>query len=274
MNGPTLTRGATPRAKDIGNAFAVPKVGREDRRSPGGALFRFAGMPLALSVVCILLYWWVNQQTLDSIERRVLNREVIQGAIHQHINLVAVSTFIVIAAAVPLGILLTRPFARLLVPFIVGTANAGQALPSLGVLVVLALIWGVGFKYAVVALVLYALLPVLRNTMVGLEQVDPFIKDAARGQGMTKLAVLLRLELPLAVPVILAGIRTALVINVGTATIAVLTNAGGLGEIIYAGLVQGRTTVLIAGSVMTAVFALAVDYCAGVAEERLSPRGI
>ena len=159
-------------------------------------------------------------------------------------------------------------------PFIVGAANFGQAVPSLGVLVVLAMLWGIGFKYAVVALVLYAFLPVLRNTMVGLQQVDSFTKEAARGQGMSKLSVLLGLELPLAVPVILAGVRTALVINVGTATIAVLTNAGGLGQIIYAGIVHDRTTVLVAGSVMTAIFALAVDYCAGVAEQWLSPRGL
>lgn len=235
---------------------------------------RYGAMPCALLVVALLLFWWVQQQTLDSIETRVLNREVVESALREHVKLVAVSTGIVIVAAVPLGVFLTRPFARWVVPFVVGLANIGQALPSLGVLVVLALLWGIGFKYAVIALVLYAFLPVLRNTMVGLQQVDPFIKDAARGQGMTNTLILTRVELPLAVPVILAGVRTALVINVGTATIAVLTNAGGLGQIIYAGIVQGRSTVLIAGSIMTAIFALFVDYCAGVAEDWLSPRGL
>ena len=263
-----------PGARDAGTAFAVPK-GRPASGQPWGrTLIRYGAMPFALVLICFVLYWWVGQQSLDSIERRVLDRNVVESSVLEHIKLVAVSTAIVIAGAVPLGVFLTRPFAKLLVPFMIGLANMGQALPSLGVLVVLALLWGIGFKYAVVALVLYAFLPVLRNTMVGLQQVDSFVKDAARGQGMTKFLILTRVELPLAVPVILAGVRTALIINVGTATIAVLTNAGGLGEIIYAGIVQGRTVVLIAGSVMTAVFALFVDFLAGVAEDWLSPRGL
>jgi len=258
---------------DAGTAFAVTYQ-RSSVRSRPRALFHFGGMPVSLLVVSLLLYWWVGDQPLDSIEQRVLNRDVIQSAVTQHLKLVAVSTLIVIAVAVPLGVLLTRPFARFIVGPVVGIANVGQSVPSLGVLVVLALLWGVGFKFAVIALVLYAFLPVLRNTMVGLQQVDPFIKEAGQGQGMSKRSVLFRIELPLAVPVILAGVRTALVINIGTATIAVLTNAGGLGEVIYAGIVQGRPNVLIAGSVMTAVLALAIDNLAGVAEEVLSPRGL
>jgi osmoprotectant transport system permease protein len=261
-------------AADPQSALALPARRLQGTGSRARRVLRYAGMPLALAVTCVVLYWWVGTQTLDSIEQRVLNASVIESALLQHVRLVAVSTAIVVTAAVPTGILLTRSFARRLVPFVVGTANVGQSVPSLGVLVVLALVWTIGFKAAVVALVLYAFLPVLRNTMVGLQQVDPFITEAGRGQGMTSMSVLLRIEVPLAVPVILAGIRTALVINVGTATIAVLTNAGGLGEIIYAGIVQGRSTVLIAGSVLTAVFALGVDYLAGIAEELLSPRGL
>jgi osmoprotectant transport system permease protein len=259
-------------ALDPGDPYAVPA--RRQTSGTGGLVRRYAAMPAALVVTSVLLYLWVTSKELDSIEARVLDAEVIRAAVVQHLKLVAVSTAIVIGAAVPLGILATRPIARPLVPVIVGLGNVGQALPSLGVIVLLAIVWGVGFRYAVVALVLYAFLPVLRNTMVGLRQVDPFIVEAGRGQGMTRGAVLLRIELPLAVPVILAGVRTALVINVGTATIAVLTNAGGLGEVIYAGIVQGRSTVLIAGSVMAAVLALGVDYVAGIVEEVLSPRGL
>lgn len=232
------------------------------------------GRPVVLVVVCLLLWWWVAGQELDSIERRVLNADVIVRATVEHLQLVAVSTVIVIAVAVPLGIVLTRTFARRAVPFFLVLANIGQAVPSLGVIVVLAILLGIGFRYAVVALVLYAFLPVLRNTMIGLQQVDPILIDAARGQGMSPTTVLRRIELPLSVPVILAGIRTALVINVGTATIAVLINAGGLGTIIYTGIVQGRETVLIAGAILTAVLALAVDHVAALAERWLSPRGL
>jgi osmoprotectant transport system permease protein len=266
--------GGAGTAVDPDSAFAVAAGPGRSSGPPARRALRYLGMPVALVAACLVLYWWVGRQRLDSIEQRVLNAEVIRSALVQHVQLVAVSTAIVIAAAVPVGILLTRRFARWFAPVVVGAANVGQSVPSLGVLVVLALLWTIGFRAAVVALVLYAFLPVLRNTMVGLRQVDPFVIEAGRGQGMTALSVLLRIELPLAVPVILAGVRTALVINVGTATIAVLTNAGGLGQIIYAGIVQGRTTVLIAGSVLTAVFALAVDHLAGIAEEVLSPRGL
>ena len=240
----------------------------------GGGLRHYLAMPVALLVASVLLYLWVHGQRLDSIEGRVLNATVIWQSVIRHLELVVVSTVIVIAIAVPTGVLLTRPFARLLVPVIVGVANIGQTVPSLGVLVILALLFGIGFKYAIVALALYAFLPVLRNTMVGLRQVDPAVIEAGRGMGLTKRAVLWKIELPLSIPIMLAGVRTAMVINVGTAAIAVLTNAGGLGTIIYTGIVQSRQTVLVAGSIMTAILALFVDYLAGVAEEVLSPRGL
>lgn len=235
---------------------------------------RYLFMPAALSVVCVLLYLWVSSKELDSIEQRVLNADVVVASVIRHLELVGLSTVFVIALAVPLGVLLTRPFARPFVPAVVGVANAGQALPSLGVIALLALVFGIGFRYAVVALVVYAFLPVLRNTMVGLRQVDAAVIESGRGMGMTKASVLARIELPLAVPVVLAGVRTALVINVGTATIAVLTNAGGLGTIIFQGIVQNRRTILLTGSILAAVLALFVDYLAGVAEDKIRPRGL
>ncbi len=259
---------------DIADPLALPPASRGPRRSLAAVLRRYLAMPAFLLAACVLLYLWVGSQTLDSIEQRLLNSTVITEAVVRHIQLVALSTVLVVGIAIPLGVLLTRSFARPVVPIFLGIANIGQAVPSIGVLVLLAIVWDVGFRYAVIALVVYAFLPVLRNTMVGLRQVDPAVKEAGRGMGMTTVAVLGRIELPLAVPVMLAGVRTALVINVGTAAIAVLTDAGGLGNIIYNGIVQYRSTVLIAGSVMTAVLALFVDYVAGVAEELLSPRGL
>jgi osmoprotectant transport system permease protein len=127
---------------------------------------------------------------------------------------------------------------------------------------------------ALLALVLVAVLPVLRNTMVGLSTVDRSLIDAARGMGLSRTTVLLRVELPLAVPVILAGIRIALILNVSSATLATFTNAGGLGTLIATGVALNRLPILITGSVLTAVLALAIDWLAGLAELALRPRGI
>jgi osmoprotectant transport system permease protein len=237
-------------------------------------LARYLGMPAFLALVCMLLFLYVSAQELDSIAARRLNAEVIVRSTVRHLQLVGLSTAFVIALAVPLGVLLTRRLARSITPPLITLANTGQAIPSVGVIVLLALFFGFGFRYAVIALVLYAFLPVLRNTMVGLQQVDSAIIEAGRGMGMTKRAVLMKIELPLAVPVVLAGVRTALVINVGTAAIAAIINAGGLGDIIYAGLVTNRTVVTLTGGVLTAVLALLVDWVAGIAEEWLRPRGL
>jgi osmoprotectant transport system permease protein len=157
---------------------------------------------------------------------------------------------------------------------LLGLANAGQAVPSIGVLVLLAVTVGIGFQKAVIALVLVSALPVLRNTMIGLQGVDPALIDAGRGMGLTRTAVLFRVELPLAVPVILASVRIAVILNVGSATLAAFTNAGGLGDLINTGIAINRTTILLTGSVLTAVLALASDWLVGLAERYLRPRGL
>lgn len=211
---------------------------------------------------------------LDSIERRLLVTDHIVARLLEHVSLVAVSTVLVIVIAVPLGVLLSRPGARWVANPVLAVANGGQAIPSIGVLVLLAVTVGVGFEMAVVSLVLYALLPVLRNTMVGLAQVDPSLIDAGRGMGMSSRQVLLQIELPLAVPIILAGIRVALILNVGVATLATYTNAGGLGSLIESGIVFNRMPILLTGSVLTIALALLVDWLAGLIEHRLRPRGL
>jgi osmoprotectant transport system permease protein len=237
-------------------------------------LLGHAVMPGLLAAVCVALYAWVQGKELDSIERRLVNADVIRDALVEHVKLTVVSTFFVVLIAVPLGILLTRTFAKWFTPAVIGLANVGQMVPSIGVLVLLALTWTIGFRPAVVALVAYSVLPVLRNTMVGLQQVDRTLIEAARGMGMSKLRVLLRIELPLAVPVILAGVRTALVINVGTATLATFVNAGGLGNVISGGLSTSRDTVIITGAILTATLALLVDWVGGIAEDVLRPKGL
>ncbi len=235
---------------------------------------RYAGMPIFLCLVCLGLYLYISSLELDSIEQRTLNRPFIVEKLVEHIKLTVVSTALVIAIAIPLGILLTRPFARRLTPPVIGVANIGQAVPSIGLLVLMAITIGFGFIYTVYALVAYSLLPILRNTMVGLQGVDRFLIEAGRGMGMSKARVLGQIELPLAVPVIMAGVRTALVINVGTATLATYVNAGGLGFLIVNALALNRQPVLIVGSVLTAVLALLIDWLGGVAEDVLRPKGL
>lgn len=235
---------------------------------------RYVAMPAVLVLAALGLFAWLNSLTLDSIEQRRINVDFIIQALWEHIQLTAVSTVAVVIIAVSLGILLTRPVARWATPAVLAVANIGQAVPSIGLIVILAIVWDIGFTPAVVALVAYSVVPVLRNTMVGLQQVDPALIEAGRGMGMTRTAVLLRIELPLAVPVILAGIRTALVINVGTATLATFTGAGGLGDLINNGLRLGRQTVIFTGGALTALLALFIDWLASVAEDVLRPKGL
>lgn len=252
------------------NVVTTPRSGRE-RRSLVGYLF----MPVFLALVCLALYLYVSSRELDSIEARSLNAGSLTTAVWEHVQLTAVSTAFVIAIAVPLGVLLTRPFAARARPYLLAVINLGQALPTIGILALLAVAFlFLGFKAAVVGLVLYAVVPVLLNTMVGLDQVDESILEAGRGMGISKSGVLRRIELPLSVPIILAGVRTALVINVGTATLATYINAGGLGDVIVAGLSTNRTLVQIVGAGLTAVLALSIDYLAGIAEDLLRPRGL
>ncbi len=237
-------------------------------------LWRWLGTPALLGGVLLALYLYVQGQELDRIEQATINADFIGEKLVEHLQLTAVSTALVIAIAVPLGVLLTRGGARRWSAPFLGVANIGQAVPSIGVIVLLAVTGGIGFDKAIVALVLYSTLPVLRNTMVGLQQVDRSLIEAGRGMGMSTLAVLMRIELPLAVPVMLAGIRTALIINVGTATLATFINAGGLGFIIDNGIRLNRDVVLVTGSVLTAVLALLVDWLAGMVEDVLRPKGL
>ncbi|MBF9072040.1 ABC transporter permease [Streptacidiphilus sp. NEAU-YB345] len=237
-------------------------------------LLRLIGTPVALALVLLALYLWAHGQQLDSIEQRTLNYSYLSTAVVQHLELTGLATLLVVVIAIPLGILMTRKATKPLRPLVIGLANLGQATPAIGLLVLLTIKFGVGFHVAMIGLVAYAVLPVLRNTMIGIEQVDPALVEAARGMGMRPLQVLRGVELKLAVPVILAGLRTALVLSVGVATLATFVAAGGLGDIIVNGIKLDREPVLITGSVLTCCIAFAMDWLGGVAELVLRPRGI
>ncbi|HTH63972.1 MAG TPA: ABC transporter permease [Gemmatimonadales bacterium] len=195
-------------------------------------------------------------------------REVV-GLVGQHLLLVLVSTSVAVAIGVPLGILLTRrPAWR---GPVLGLANLFQTIPSLalfGFLIPLPFLGGIGARTAIVALVVYALLPIVRNTYVGISGVDPAVREAARGMGMTDGELLRIVELPLAAGVILAGIRVATVVGVGTATIAAAIGAGGLGVYIFRGVAVVDNTLILAGAVPAALLALGADGLLGILERR------
>jgi osmoprotectant transport system permease protein len=191
--------------------------------------------------------------------------------VRQHIVLVFVAILIAVIIGVPTGILLTRH--RSLRSPVLGIANVMQTIPSLalfGFLIPLPFIGGIGTRTALVALVLYSLLPIIRNTVTGILNVDPNVREAAVAMGMTGGQVLRQVELPLAMGVIVTGIRVATVIAVGVTTIAAAVGAGGLGVYIFRGLRQYDNNLLLAGAVSAALLALAADFLLGLVERQFS----
>ncbi|MFC5750685.1 ABC transporter permease [Actinomadura rugatobispora] len=262
---PDAPRAAELAPGDAASALHAPTAGRSWR-----ALLE----PLLILLVGAGWLLYVANADLDSIESRSLAPGYVAQKTWEHIELTAVATLLVLVIAVPAGVLLSRRWARPATPVVLAVANIGQSAPSIGMVVLLAVLWGVGFWTAIVALVAYGVLPALRNTMVGLQQVDPTLVDAGRGIGMSSAAVLGRVELPLAVPVILAGIRTTLILMVGTAAIASFISGGGLGDLVTTGVTTQRTPVLLTGCVLMALLALLIDWLGGIATRFLSPKGL
>lgn len=188
----------------------------------------------------------------------------------QHLQLVGVSMGIAIAIGVPLGLLLTRK--EKLAPSILGFANVVQTVPSLalfGFLIPIPIIGGIGMRSATLALVLYALLPILRNTYTGVRSVDPAVVEAGRGMGMTDIQRLRWIEVPLALPTMIAGVRIATVLTVGLATVASAIGAGGLGDFIFRGITMVDSRLIMAGALPAAILAIALDVLLGRVEKRL-----
>lgn len=235
---------------------------------------RLTVLPAFLLLLLLATWLWFDQADLDTISENALSNGQVSKALWQHVKLTAISTVLVLVTAIPLGILLTRPAFGRATPLAMTIANMGQATPAIGLLALLVIWLGTGTKAALIGIVVYAVLPVLANTIAGLRANDPRLLEAARGIGMSPLGVLGRVELPLAVPLILAGVRTALVLNVGTATLATFGGGGGLGSLITTGITTQRMPVLVLGSVLTVALALLVDWLASLAEVLLRPRGL
>lgn len=271
MSAPTLDApdsGVDP-AELVGET-PVPTVDAGARRAER---VRLVAQPVIVVVMVAAVLVWALTSKLDEIEQAQLAWSNLWNRTEQHV-LITVAV-IVLGVGVLLGVLVTRPWAKFLSPVVVGIANVGQAAPAVGLLVLFYLATGqAGFWTGVLPIALYALLPVLRNTILGLQEVDPSLKEAGRGCGMSSVTVLRRIELPLAVPYVLAGVRTALVLAVGTATLVFLVSGGGLGVLIDTGYKLNRTSVLVVGAVLAVALALLVDWLGAVAEKALSPKGL
>jgi osmoprotectant transport system permease protein len=203
----------------------------------------------------------------------LLHQAEILYATMDHLLLVFVAMIIAILIGVPLGMFIVhRPVLR---SVSLGVSNIFQTVPSLalfGFLIPIPFLGGIGKRTAIVALVLYALLPILRNTYVGLTAIDPAVLEAAEAMGMTARQILWRVRFPLALSVILAGVRTATVITIGVATIAAAIGAGGLGSFIFRGVALVNNSLLLAGAIPAAVLALLADFSLGRLERRLQVR--
>jgi osmoprotectant transport system permease protein len=188
----------------------------------------------------------------------------------QHLKLVGISLLLSIIIALILGIAVTRFPLKKWLPQVVSFLNTAQGVPSLAVVAIFLPIMGIGVFPAIVALTLYGLLPIARNTIAGIEGIDPDILEAARGTGMPAGQIFRKVEIPLALPVIIAGIQTSAVLIVGTAAIAQLIGAGGLGRLIFMGISSYKPHITFLGSLMAAIIAIALDQGIGFIQRRLT----
>ncbi len=229
-------------------------------------------------VLCLLVVagalLFVNGADVSETERRSLAVSQLLTLLREHMTISLAATLLTCAVAIPLGIALTRGRFRRYSKPIITVAGFGQAAPAIGLIALGAVLFGIGAVGAVVALTVYGALPIVANTVTGLDGVDPRLVEASRGMGMSSWSTLFRIELPLALPVIVAGVRTALVLIVGTAALASFTGAGGLGQLITTGIKLQQTVTLVVGAVLVAALALFIDWLARVAEIVAAPKGL
>lgn len=215
---------------------------------------------------------------MQDLWRYIVNNQAnILNLSWEHLQLVGLAVAIAIAIGVPLGIYLTTN--RYLAETILQVANVIMTIPSIalfGIMIpILSVInHGIGFVPAVIALILYSQLPIIRNTYVAIKNVDPNIRDAAIGMGMNTLQRLRRVEIPNALPVIMAGIRQAVVMNIGIGAIAAFIGAGGLGVLINQGISRSNSTMVLAGAIAISLLAIIVDSLLGLLQRKLTPKGL
>lgn len=256
-----------------------PDTGAGDQtssRRPGGAVLGWSDLvvPLVCAAVVAADAVYLMNADLDSIVRRALQPADLWRQFLDHVKISLLITLFVLGIAVPLGALITRKRFQWLAPPALALGNIGQAAPTIGLLAIFGIAVGIGLGAVVFIIAAYSALPVLRNTIVGLQQVDEGVKDAARGMGMSPLGVLLRVETPLAIPIIGAGARTAVVLAVAVVPFGDYLGAGGLGGLLFAGIKLARYEQVILACILIAVLAMMLDWAMGIVQRMLTPRGI
>jgi osmoprotectant transport system permease protein len=246
------------------------------RRS--GQVIRWAGLAAATAAFVVIIanmgWWQAALHYLFPKEPTVLHpRADLLVLVWEHIQLVGISSAVTVALGIPLGIWVTRPSGRDFLPLVTDVVSFGQTFPPVAVLALAVPVLGFGLVPTVVALFLYGLLPVVRNTIAGMRAVPPSLLDAAYGMGMGRLRALYRVEAPLAAPVIIAGVRISVIINIGTAMIGAVIGAGGLGSPIVAGLVRDNLAFIVEGALPAAMLAILADQLLGNIENLFSYEG-
>ena len=241
-----------------------------------------AQLALAFGVFALLFVLFAQQNLWETalrwlfpeVREVLFARATLLELALQHLQIVGLALLIVLAVSLPLSVWLTRPQGRAFLPLVSSLLSVGQTFPPIAILALALPSFGFGLRPTLIALVAYGLLPVTRNAVAGLEAVPATLKEAATGMGMNAWERLFRLELPLATRVILAGVRTSTVYTVGTATVAPIIGAGGLGVPIIAGLTTGNLAYVLEGAVPVALLALTADFALGRLELALTPEGI
>ncbi|MGK0467822.1 ABC transporter permease [Clostridium sp.] len=222
-----------------------------------------------LIAIGVILSIYVVENPQDTLVSRLVSYNKITALLKQHLYIVGISSGLAILTAVPIGLLLTRQKFKKWTSKVVSIVNVGQTIPSLAIVALLVGILGVGAKTAIVALWIYSLLPILNNTLIGVGEVDKAIIEAANGVGMKASHVLSKVEIPLAMPMIIAGIRTAITINIASAILAAFVGGGGLGDLIIAGNNVSRIQVLVLGAALPVLMALIADSIFGMIEQKI-----
>lgn len=235
---------------------------------------RYVVQPVLCVVAVAAALLYVRLADVDESEKRSLGTSNLLTLLREHLVISLIATVLVSVIAIPLGVVLTRGAMRRYSKPVITVAGFGQAAPAIGLIALGAAIFDVGRTGAIVALTVYGILPIVANTVAGLDGVDPRLIEAARGMGMSAFATLLRVELPLALAVIVAGVRTALVLIVGTAALVTFTGAGGLGTLITTGITLQQNVTLVVGAILVAALALFIDWLARLLELVASPKGV
>lgn len=200
------------------------------------------------------------------------NGSYILEKVGEHLYLAGIAVLLACAVGIPVGFLITNN--KRVASIVVGIANTIQTIPSLALFAFAISVFGIGADNAIFALFLYALLPIIKNTLIGIRNVSPTMIEAARGMGMSRAQIMFQVEVPLAISVIMGGVRIATVTAIGIATIATLIGAGGLGQLIYQGIGMMNYEMIFAGAICSAALALLADFLLGLIERKLTSKGL